>query len=605
MKINIFKVLLSFFILSLPTYAIEITKESKKINITPLSTFLIDKDNLTKQEIENRVFKQIDSKSLTFGYNPDKTLWIKFKLTNKTKSPIRKIIEYHALSEKITFYDKNKTISFNMSNEDGKREYLLPYFEVLLNPYESRVFFIEISSMFTPLVAKLFLWDKDEFIKKSIRYTYTILIVPLILLFLFFYNFMIFLFTKDKAYLYYILYLLSIIFLYTTYTGALQFFLLSNEKSLLLMQYLPLATAFLAITMIMFVRTFLQTHQFSKIDKALKFYLYFTPIMAILASEYTFFRSNMMIFFIPLIILLIFVGAYSYYKGVKEALFYLLGWSFVLFALSTVILNNLGIFDITLYISYINSKAFLLETFLFSIALAHKIKLLNEENQKKQQALINFEQNEQKRLQQTVLQKTKDINLLLKEKELLYKELSHRIKNNLQMIISLLKLQISQTSLDETKNALITTKNRINSFAHLYEFLHQKSNYTINTKNYFANIVQTIQSNTSKDIEIIYDIRYDLKPNKLLYVGLILNELVTNAFKYAFKNYGKLHIKLYKEKNQINLIISDNAQNFNPIDQNGLGLTIVQALVKDQLHGKIDIKFDQGTTINISWKENE
>ena len=605
MKVILKKTVLLLLVTSFFLHALPLTQNNKKLNILPLSSFYIDHQNLTKEQIAQQSFKKIDTQSLTLGYAPNTTLWIKFKLSNSTDQLLTKIIEYHALVEKVTFYDANKTFYSGMSNEYDKREALTPSFEIQLKAHESRLFWIKASSTFTPLVAKIFLWDKKEFTKEITQYTYTIIGVLLILLFLFFYNLMIFLFTQDRAYLYYILYLLAVIFLHSLYTGVFQLFFLSEKVSFILMQYLPLATAFLVMSMIMFARTFLQTHQFPKIEMTLKLYLYITPIIALLSCNYTFFRSDIMILFMPLGVLLIFAGIYSYYKGVKEALFYLLGWSFVLFALSTVILRSLGLFDITLYISYVNSKAFLLETFLFSIALAHKIKLLHQENQQKQQALLDFQNEEQIRLKKLVQEKTANISLLLKEKELLYKELNHRIKNNLQMMLSLIKLQISQSHLKETQEALIVTKNRINSFAYLYESLYQHPDKPMEIESCVRHIVSTLQPYALREVEVTYHISHHLITNKLLYVILILNELVTNAFKYAFTQKGKLHIILTKKGTKITMIVQDDGKGFSPQKKEGLGLTIVETLVQNQLYGTMDIETDKGTKITIAWEENE
>jgi len=203
-------------------------------------------------------------------------------------------------------------------------------------------------------------------------------------------------------------------------------------------------------------------------------------------------------------------------------------------------------------------------------------------------------------------QKTKDVTHLLEEKEILYKELNHRIKNNLQMMLSLVKLQISQSPHEETKQALTITKNRINSFAYLYESLYQQSNSTIETEEYFRHIIHAIQLMTLKKVKIIYDITHNLTTDKLLYVTLILNELVTNAFKYAFEKEGELHVALHKKKQLVTMIVSDNGEGFNPTKiSNGLGLTIVETLVKNQLYGTIDITVDKGTTITLSWEEHE
>ena len=98
-----------------------------------------------------------------------------------------------------------------------------------------------------------------------------------------------------------------------------------------------------------------------------------------------------------------------------------------------------------------------------------------------------------------------------------------------------------------------------------------------------------------------YDVTYDLNRDDLLYTGLILNELATNAFKYAFSDSGTINISLHKDINKILMTIEDNGSGFEPKESNSLGLTIVKTLVDDQLFGEMYIKTDLGTKITIIW----
>ncbi len=192
----------------------------------------------------------------------------------------------------------------------------------------------------------------------------------------------------------------------------------------------------------------------------------------------------------------------------------------------------------------------------------------------------------------------------IKEKEILYQELNHRVKNNLQMILSLVKLQISRSHSEQTKEELLITKNRIDSIASLYESLHLEEQLPqVNTYEYLSNIIEKIKPLTSKDIEIIFNIQYHVNQDQLLYVGLILNELATNAFKYAFKDKGKLTISLYKEDQSIYMIVEDNGIGFENKIVDSLGITIVKTLVEKQLFGTLNAISNGGTKITLCWKE--
>ncbi len=192
----------------------------------------------------------------------------------------------------------------------------------------------------------------------------------------------------------------------------------------------------------------------------------------------------------------------------------------------------------------------------------------------------------------------------IKEKEILYQELNHRVKNNLQMILSLVKLQISRTHSEQSKEELLITKNRIDSISSLYESLHlEEQMHQISTLEYLTTIIEKIKPLTSQDIEVIFDVQYNVDQDHLLYVGLILNELATNAFKYAFKKVGKLHISLYKKDAYVYMIVEDNGIGFEEKIMDSLGITIVKTLVEKQLFGTLNVISNDGTKMTLSWKD--
>ena len=291
--------------------------------------------------------------------------------------------------------------------------------------------------------------------------------------------------------------------------------------------------------------------------------------------------------------LVVFTGFYTLWHGVKEAKFYVMGWSLVLLSLIITNLQTLGIIDMNYIVKYMNDFAFIDEVFLFSIALAHRIKITNEK-------LLAIQKEEKYKLQYLVAQQTQALNEALDKRELLYKELNHRVKNNFQMILSMVKLQIMQS---KNKTELITIKDRISSIAHLYEILQINQNEDINTQSYFQDIVTNISQGFTKNIEIKYNIKYNLELEELLYCGLILNELVTNSFKYAFDIKGNIIISLYQREDKIYFSIYDNGRGFNRDKNfNSLGLLIVETLVIKQLLGSWNIQSTNHTEIEIKWK---
>lgn len=296
---------------------------------------------------------------------------------------------------------------------------------------------------------------------------------------------------------------------------------------------------------------------------------------------------------------------YSLYGGTKEAIVYLYGWSVVIISLTLSVLASLGGYYIFEDLAYINEGAFALEALLFSIALAYRIKLLHLQKSLADEKLIHFQKEEAERLEFLVAQKTEALQEAVEEKEILYRELNHRVKNNLQMVLSLIQLQIGLSHSKNTQKELSVTKNRINSIAKLYELLYfKKSAESFNTENYFREIVHSIGENFNLDITVEYDIQDEISIKKSIYCGLIVNELVTNSFKYAFDKKGTITLRTYKKDGYMYLYVADDGRGFKQEITESLGFIIVKTLTKKQLNAEVIIESDDGVKCTIYWKED-
>ncbi len=179
----------------------------------------------------------------------------------------------------------------------------------------------------------------------------------------------------------------------------------------------------------------------------------------------------------------------------------------------------------------------------------------------------------------------------------LINELSHRTKNNLQVLSSFLRLQLQDAS-EEAKKILLESQNRVFSLALLHQKLHWETHdqATLNIKTYLVELVDNITS--SYGLKDSFDLNLEkidieqLHLDTAVPVGLITNELVTNAFKHAFQTTKPPALSLSFESNDQRyfLKISDNGigikKQENLVEQSSLGLKIVHALV-DQLGGEI------------------
>lgn len=205
----------------------------------------------------------------------------------------------------------------------------------------------------------------------------------------------------------------------------------------------------------------------------------------------------------------------------------------------------------------------------------------------------------------------KKVRNSLKEKEVLLMEINHRVKNNLQIISSLLHLQEGCAEGEDAVDVLKESQGRVKSMAMVQEKLSQSPNYSqINLKDYVEKLVQDIlySYGTSETIKTDLNIEdVNLSMDTSIVLGLIINELVTNTVKYAFKGSGGiLTVNIETKSELIEIIIADNgigiSDNIDLEKSNSLGLQLVTSLV-EQLDGNIDMNTSNGTKYTIQIKK--
>jgi PAS domain S-box-containing protein len=204
----------------------------------------------------------------------------------------------------------------------------------------------------------------------------------------------------------------------------------------------------------------------------------------------------------------------------------------------------------------------------------------------------------------------------LKEKEVLLKEVHHRVKNNLSVIYSLLKLQTKYVKEERYREMFHESMDRIKSMAIIHEKLYRSDDLAkINFGDYLTDMVDSLylsyglspgKVTLKKDVEkITLDINFSVP------CGLIVNELVSNALKHAFPEgrEGEISLSLRrKSKGEIELTVSDNGigmpEGLDYKKTNSLGLTLVKSLVS-QIGGKIELYGEQGTGFRITFRKRE
>lgn len=593
---------------------IDINEETKTLDILSKSEIYIDKNkNLTFEDIKNQniKFEKNNKNILSYGYSPTFDVWIKFTLKNSSKKTIKKIIEYdNPLTTNVDFFDfnKNSIQKDGLLSKDINKFVINPIFSIELNPNEENTYFIKASSFITTLIIDLKLLDEESFYKKEIKHQIILSLFFGAMLILGIYNFFIYLFTRDISYLYYVLYILGLIIHHLMYTGIANVYFLNYEQKITIVSLASVIVAIPVYALGLFTKSFLQTKQYKKFNMVLNGFLILIPISVIfflVTDDYDKYRNTFTMLFL---VFLMIITLYATLKKNKQAYFIFFAWVIFLSSGLLMYLSSAGIFDIKKYFPYLIEASFVIEAIIFSIALANKITNLQKEKNEANQKLIIQKENETKRLSNEVDLRTKDLKNALDEKELLLKELNHRVKNNMQTIVSLIRLQSDEIENEKLKDILLTIQNRISAMGHLHELLYKQDdiNY-IDVYEYFEVLIDEVRESYDSFIEIHLDIKTKLKMEQSIYCGLIINELITNSFKYAFPDKkGNIFITLEKENENIKLIIKDDGIGFDETKVNfSLGFTLVKTLAVSQLKGEIDINSKNGVTTTILWNEDE
>ena len=206
------------------------------------------------------------------------------------------------------------------------------------------------------------------------------------------------------------------------------------------------------------------------------------------------------------------------------------------------------------------------------------------------------------------------LETLLREKEMLMRELEHRVKNNLSIVSSLLSMEAAQSQDDKARDVLLEAQLRIQSISLIYDLLaHASSASTINCKSYVEGLAALLYSTyvcRKEDVSIhveVEDFTIDVKRGVSL--GLIINELLTNSFKYAFPGRkGRVTLCLGADRDRISLKVEDDgvgaSEGFDWSSSSGLGSKIIDMLVL-QLRGKIDMRAWPGFRVGIDFPREE
>lgn len=203
----------------------------------------------------------------------------------------------------------------------------------------------------------------------------------------------------------------------------------------------------------------------------------------------------------------------------------------------------------------------------------------------------------------------------LEEKQVLLKEIHHRVKNNMAVISGLLELQAMKISDDRLRGLLKQSQLRVSSMAMVHEKLYQTENFSdISFDEYIQELVNTIKKTVDISTNKI-SIEFNLEPigmniNQAIPTALIINELVVNSYKHAFEDgeSGRIGIAIAQNNGQVQVIVDDNgkglSEDFDIKSQNSLGTNLIKTLA-NQLNAEMSYHSENGTRFDMSFpKEN-
>ncbi len=228
----------------------------------------------------------------------------------------------------------------------------------------------------------------------------------------------------------------------------------------------------------------------------------------------------------------------------------------------------------------------------------------NVENNVIEVSGLGFDVTENKRNEEKIIQS-------LKEKEILLKEVHHRVKNNMQVISSILNLQSSYVKDEYALNLLKECQNRIKSMAFIHESLYQTKNFeSVNFSEYIStltkNLVHTYTINSQKIKLILTLDDLFLNLDNSIPCGLIINEIISNSLKYAFPNNrdGIIFVTLKVDNKKILIEAGDNgigiSDKIDIKNTQTLGLQLVDTLI-EQINGTINLERTNGTKFRIEF----
>ena len=603
---------------------------------TYLSTFEDKSNSLELQDVINRnSFRPSNSKIPNFEIT-ESTYWAKIVVQNLTNSTDEFMLELEQITaEKLALYYKpiNDKSDYNIIDiKKGSKKYSsrLYLFDINIPKGESAILYLKFKANWTTKFPVL-ISSKERMIQQNSDNELIKGFYLGILFIMIFYNLLIYFSIKDKSYLYYVLYVTLLLIFQLNFFGYINKYLLFDYPIHyeVLVKTIP---SLILISVMLFIKSFLNLKLHLPIlNKGLDYSIIFCVLLFFLGSSNHFIHlyyniSNIFTLIISLYIF--FISVVLSYKQHVLAKYFLAAWLILLTAIAQLSLSNLGVIPYYVFTSHSVELGTLFEVTLLSFGLAYRINLLKKEKEISQEKTIKLIQEKKNIinhqnvvLEDLVYERTKELELQNKiirdnndEKSIMMREIHHRVKNNLQMINSMVRLQSRYLDKENASDSLKEVERRILTMSLLHEKMYQSDNLvSINIKEYITAVMSDLTHifNNKKNVKYTLNIEnLSFKTETILYIGLLVNELITNSLKHAFNEQddGHLHINLFRKNinecvlNVINDGVEINFEKLNNSDS--LGQRLIRNFVK-QLNGELSIESNkEETSFSIQFTED-
>ena len=608
------------------------SNNSEILRVGPKLEIYEDTTNLlTLEQVTNlKTFKNHHKSIPSFGLS-ESTFWAKFNFTNNSQYEDF-ILEFNKVAiEELTLFHKsdNSTHFTRQSQILNRKKYSgrMFLFNLEIPQNSSKIIYIKFKSNWS-VTFPVKISSREQMFHKLFDEELINGLYIGIFLIMVFYNLFIYFSIKDKSYLLYVVYIFSFLLFQLNENGFFYKYFLykSPEIYSIAVKILPIITG---VSAIYFIRDFVKAPKYiPKIDRfhIVIIILYLVNLFFAFDEKHNHYAYiGLNIISLTAAIYALLVGIAVITKGFKPAWFFIIAWSILIISIFQFTLSSLGVLPYYPITDHSLKVGSVFEIVLLSLGLANRINVLKIEKETSQAEALqlisekkSMVENQNVQLESMVAERTQKLEIRNEiiskkneEKSIMMREIHHRVKNNLQMINSMVRIQSRYTNKENTENSLKEVERRIQTMALLHEKMYQSENLVeINIKEYIESILIDLLSIYNIDKKTTFEINateFQYNTETILFLGLLINELLTNALKHAFGNEENRHITINLvpfNKDTHQLTIKNNGrridiEKFN--NSKSLGQRLIKNFVK-QLDGTLTIDNKVNTSFTILFK---